>query len=95
MQDDQFEWDDAKAAANLAKHGVSFDAARPVFDDPFALILSEDSAPGEERWRMIGMSDGQVLFVVFTEPAHGRRRIISARRATRREQDAYARQAHD
>jgi len=95
MQDDQFEWDDAKAAANLAKHSVSFDEARPVFDDPFALILRDDSAPGEERWRLIGMSGGRVLFVVFSEPAHGRRRIISARRATRPEQDAYVRQAHD
>jgi uncharacterized DUF497 family protein len=95
MQDDQFEWDDAKAAANHAKHGVSFDEARPVFDDPFALVLSDDSAPGEERWRLIGMSGGRVLFAVFTEPAHGRRRIISARRATKREQDAYAKQAHD
>jgi hypothetical protein len=95
MQDDQFEWDNAKAAANLAKHGVSFDEARPVFDDPFALILSDDSAPGEERWRLIGRSGGHMLFVVFAEPPHGRRRIISARRATRREQDAYAKQADD
>jgi len=95
VQDDRFEWDDAKAAANLAKHGVNFEQARAVFDDPFALILSDDSAPGEERWRLIGMSGGHALFVVFSEPANGRRRMISVRRATRREHDAYVRQANE
>lgn len=88
-------WDLAKAAANLKKHGVSFDLASRVFGDPFALTLP-DPYPDEERWRTIGMpsSDSPVLlFVVHTggdeadpDPVG---RIISARRAEPHERKAY------
>jgi hypothetical protein len=53
MRDDRFEWDDAKAAANRRKHGVTFDMARTVFDDPDALDERDDD-PDEERWTHIG-----------------------------------------
>ncbi|HEV7267710.1 MAG TPA: BrnT family toxin [Falsiroseomonas sp.] len=86
-------WDPAKAAANHAKHGVSFDLAALVFDDPLALSLP-DPHPEADRWRTIGrpMTDlPTLLLVVHTEPgaedAPGR--IISARRATRHERRAY------
>ena len=91
MRDLRFEWDDAKAAANARKHGVTFDAARAVFDDPRALI--EVAHTGDEpRDSTIGMTGSNVLLVVSTD-RNDRIRIISARRATRHEQDRYVRQA--
>ena len=89
MQDDQFEWDDAKAADNYAKHGVRFATARRVFKDPFFLErLDTREAYDEERLVAIGMVDGELLVTVYTERSK-RTRLISARRATKHEQDDY------
>ena len=89
MQDDRFEWDDAKARANLEKHEVSFDVARRVFDDPAAVDrLDDDGTHGEDRSVITGMVAGSLLTVVYTVREE-RIRIISARKATRREQDRY------
>ena len=89
----EFEWHDAKAAANLQAHGVSFDLAKTVFKDPFAVERLDDREDyGEERFVIIGMAEGHVvLFVAYTEREE-RIRIISARRATQNEQDDYFRQ---
>ena len=81
MQDDAFEWDDAKAAENLAKHSVAFATARAVFRDPFAIERLDDRGNyGEDRFVTIGMVGGRLLSV-----AHTMRgdivRIISARGA--------------
>jgi uncharacterized DUF497 family protein len=86
----EFEWHDAKAEANLQAHGVSFDLAKTVFRDPFAVERLDDREDyGEERFVIIGMAQGNVaLFVAYTE-GEGRMRIISARRATQNEQDDY------
>ena len=86
----EFEWHDAKAEANLQAHGVSFDLAKTVFRDPFAVERLDDREDyGEERFVIIGMAQGNVvLFVAYTE-REGRMRIISARRATQNEQDDY------
>jgi hypothetical protein len=85
----EFEWDDAKASANLEKHGVSFEEAMTVFLDELALPLEDVAHP--ERVILIGESALQrTLLVVFTErDAGGRIRIISARRATKRERKHY------
>jgi hypothetical protein len=92
MKDKNFEWDDAKAAENEAKHGVSFALARSVFKDPFAIERRDDRQDyGEERFILIGMVQGVVLTVVYTLREE-RARLISARRATRLEQDDYATQ---
>lgn len=89
MQDDRFEWSDAKARANLRKHDVSFEVSTLVFDDPHSLDeLDHRTDYGEDRFSIIGMARGRILAVVFTE-REGRFRIISARKATRREQDDY------
>jgi uncharacterized DUF497 family protein len=88
----KFEWDERKAGINRAKHGVTFEAAKDVFRDPFALT-EPDRDEVEERWRIIGLIQTGVLFVVYTERSGGTIRIISARRATRHEQDRYNRQA--
>jgi uncharacterized DUF497 family protein len=89
----EFEWHRAKAEANLCAHGVSFDLARTVFRDPFAIERLDDRADyGEERFVMIGMAEGDILlFVAYTEREE-RIRIISARRATQYEQDDYFQQ---
>jgi uncharacterized DUF497 family protein len=91
MDDDEFEWDAAKAESNLVKHGVSFEVARCVFDDVFAFERCDfDSAPGEIRYVITGMVNDVILTVVYTE-RRGCTRIISARRATKHEQEEYYR----
>jgi uncharacterized DUF497 family protein len=83
-----FEWDDAKAAANLAKHGVSFEEAVTAIVDPNALFLADDSAD-EQRLVAIGISkQTRTLFVVHVERGE-RDRIISARVATPAEEALY------
>jgi uncharacterized protein len=89
MQDDLFEWDDGKALANENKHRVSFDKARLVFEDQGALDeLDEREEYTEIRSNRTGLADGRLLVVTYTE-RDDRIRIISARKATKREQDAY------
>jgi uncharacterized protein len=85
----KFDWSRSKARDNYAKHGVSFDMAKQVFKDPFAVEFLDDRQNyGEERFVIIGMADGHVLFVAYTERSDVIR-IISARRATKNEQEAY------
>jgi hypothetical protein len=85
-----FEWDDVKAAANLAKHGVDFIDAIGALADPNRIEDIDDSgAYDEERMRTIGMTRGAVLFVVTTMRDVNLCRIISARKGTRHEQDRY------
>jgi uncharacterized DUF497 family protein len=82
-----FEWDDAKAEANLDKHGVSFPEAATVFADPLAVFLDDGS--GTDRVMVIGTSlRERVLCVVHVERL-SRDRIITARIATRAERDVY------
>jgi hypothetical protein len=92
MQDDEFEWDAGKARANYAKHGVNFEMAREVFNDPLAIDGIDDRGNyGEARLIAIGRAQGEILYVVYTE-RNGRLRLISARPATKREKDDYVRQ---
>ena len=91
MQDGRFERDDAKADANRHKHGVQFEIARHVFDDPNGFDET-DNGPDELRWKRVGQTSRGMLAVIYTERAP-RTRIIAARRATRHEQGDYHRQA--
>lgn len=86
----RFEWDPAKAASNVAKHGVSFEEAASVFQDPLAISFADpDHSVGEPRHLTFGMSyAGRLLAVISTERPGGLR-IISARKATRRERGIY------
>ena len=87
-------WDQTKNRANLRAHGIDFYAATFVFDDPLA-ATREDPYPHEQRWRTTGMVGSQVVMVVHTWPDLDIRtgeevgRIISARKATRHEREAY------
>jgi uncharacterized DUF497 family protein len=89
----EFEWNSAKARANFRRHGVSFDLAKTVFKDPFAIERLDDREDhGEERFVIVGVAEAKVLlFVAYTERQE-RIRIISARRATQYEQDDYFQQ---
>jgi uncharacterized DUF497 family protein len=88
----QFEWDDQKAAANLRKHGVSFETAAKAFRDPFAVEWIDDREDyGEERTILLGQADGSILVVVYTERDE-HIRLISARKALENEKDIYYRE---
>jgi uncharacterized protein len=89
-----YSWDEAKNCSNQRKHGVSFEAATLVFDDPFHRSRLERIVEGEERWQTIGNAGGIVLLLVvhtWCEGARGEEhiRIISARRADRLERELY------
>ena len=90
----RWEWDEDKNDENRRKHRISFEIARLVFNDP--LVASRpDPFPTEQRWRTIGEVLNVVIIVVHTEPepdySRGEAvgRIISARKAERRERNAY------
>ena len=88
----KFEWDLTKATANLKKHQVSFDEAKSVFYDEFAVqFFDEEHSSNEERFLMLGMSsNARLLLVCHCEREHGEViRIISARKATKRESAFY------
>lgn len=89
-----FEWDQAKNRRNLIKHGVSFETAVLVFEDPHAVsILERAEHDAEERWRTIGWAGNVMLMLVvhvYREADDGEAiRIISARKATPRERAEY------
>lgn len=88
----RFEWDPPKAAENLKKHRISFDEAKSVFYDEFAVQFFDDQhSSEEERFLMLGMTSGaRLLIVCHCEREQGEViRIISARKATKRESAFY------
>ena len=85
-----FEWDSNKARRNLADHGVDFREAKLVFKDPLAMDFEDDRENyGEERRIILGMVGHRLLFVVYRPRDENKIRIVSARKATRRERRAY------
>ncbi|MEA5508519.1 BrnT family toxin [Crocosphaera sp. UHCC 0190] len=88
----EFEWDDKKAKANQTKHGISFEEASTVFDDPLSINFDDpDHSTGENRYLIIGLSDqGKFLFVSYTD-RNNKIRLISARLVTPKEKRYYER----
>ena len=87
-----FEWDQVKAALNKKKHGVSFEEARSIFYDEYAVqFFDEINSESEDRFLMLGLSDeARLLLVCHCEREHGNIiRIISARKATKKESKHY------
>ncbi|MBI4967328.1 MAG: BrnT family toxin [Rhodospirillales bacterium] len=87
-------WDPKKDRINRQKHGIGFETALGVFSDPFALSALDRIEDGEERWQTIGLIEGVAVVLVahvFRDDGEGDEtvRIISARRATRRERRRY------
>ena len=88
----KFEWDEAKAASNLKKHQISFEEAKSIFFDDFGVqFFDGDHSPDEERFLMLGMSsEAKLLIVCHCEREQAAViRIISARKATKRESAFY------
>jgi uncharacterized protein len=91
----RYEWDENKNERNLEKHGLSFETASLVFEDPNALSIPDRIENGEERWQTIGMIENIVIVMVAhtikleTDSQEEIIRIISARKATRAERQEY------
>jgi len=89
-----FSWDDAKNESNKTKHGISFDLAKLVFEDPLHITRQDRAESGELRWQTVGLVGNMMLLLVahtWHETSTGEEyiRIISARRATRIERKIY------
>ena len=86
-----FEWDEMKANRNVTKHGVTFEEAKTIFNDPFSLTIADpDHSHDEERWLDIGLSaEGRLLVVWYTEDSEVIR-IIGSRKARKSEEEVYA-----
>jgi uncharacterized protein len=91
----KFEWDKQKNQANIAKHNLDFADAPKVFSLPLRISLDERQDYGEDRWIGIGMLDGRVVVVVFTELDGQTIRIISLRKALSYERKRYEQYLRD
>ncbi len=85
----RFEWDDSKNAANVRKHGIDFVDAVDLFNHPMLTAMDDRYAYNEDRWIAVGLMRQMIGVVVFTERRGDVIRIISARKATRREVRLY------
>ena len=87
----EVEFDPVKDQTNLRKHGVTFEEGASALLDPMALAFEDPDAEGESRWVLVGMScHARLLTVVYTLREEERIRLVSARRATRKEANDYA-----
>jgi uncharacterized protein len=86
-----FEWDENKAERNLSKHGISFNKAKTVFDDPLYVdFYDPDHSEDEERYLIVGQSNrGRLLMIVSYTERGDSIRLISTREVTRTEREAY------
>ncbi|MBE9003672.1 BrnT family toxin [Fortiea sp. LEGE XX443] len=91
----KFEWDQQKNQANIAKHNLDFADASRVFTLPLRISLDERQDYGEDRWIGIGILDGRVVVVVFTELDEQTIRIISLRKALPYERKRYEQYLRD
>lgn len=83
-----FEWDENKNEANIAKHGLNFADASRIFHLPLRISLDERENYGEDRWIGLGILDGRVVVIVYTEPDEQTIRIISLRKALPQNENA-------
>ncbi|NET55078.1 MAG: BrnT family toxin [Symploca sp. SIO2E6] len=85
----KFKWDERKNQSNLAKHGFNFTDAFRIFNLPMLVELDDRNDYGEDRWIGIGLLDGRVVIVVYTEPNQETIRVISLRKALSYERRRY------
>jgi uncharacterized DUF497 family protein len=95
MMFDRFEWDEAKNRANLQKHGLDFADAEEMFRGGFLYEPDTREDYGERRWTGLGTIGGRVAHVVFAERGEGTIRVISLRKASRRESKEYEKAIQD
>lgn len=88
----EYDWDPDKERRNIRRHGIEFEEAKTVVDSPFSLDSRDEEHPGpDERWRVVGWSSRDRILLVVVSVGGQHPRIISARRATKRERDAFHR----
>ncbi len=88
-----FEWDEDKAKINQQRHDISFEEAKAAFDDENLVdAMDEAHSEDESRFNLIGLTERGLLFVVYTERGDDIIRIISARKATKFEEQIYAKE---
>jgi len=85
----QLDWDEAKNRRNLRKHGIDFETAILVFEDPYSMAVLDRVVYGEERWQTIGVAGDVTVVVVAHTLSEEVIRIISARKATPQERRSY------
>ncbi|MEQ1738455.1 MAG: BrnT family toxin [Methyloglobulus sp.] len=89
----KFSWDEKKNQINKSKHGISFETAKLVFDDPLHISIQDRNEKGEERWQTLGILNGVVVILVAHTIVEENNaeivRIISARKATKHEVACY------
>ncbi|AFZ54445.1 BrnT family toxin [Cyanobacterium aponinum] len=90
----KFEWDENKRQTNITKHGIDFIDARKIFDYDTVTIEDNRFNYGEQRFIAIGLLNGKIIVVVYTEISN-KIRIISARKATKNEQQIYFNEIYD
>lgn len=96
MRSDRFEWDDEKAALNVLKHGIRFEQAEEIFDDPLIATFADRShSTDEDRQISIGSTFWDEVLVVIHTTTGERIRIISARHATKAERRKFMNEKHD
>lgn len=89
MESERFSWHDRKAATNARDHGVTFEAACDVFNDPFAVEWADEREQyNEDRYIILGMVENRLLYVAYTM-RRDKIRIISARKAEPHERRLY------
>lgn len=92
MEENEFEWDEKKRQANIAKHGVDFQDVPSAFNHPYTEGFDDwHSSANETRWKIFGIVKGSVVFFVYSERC-GKKRIIMARPATKMETMLYYQQ---
>lgn len=84
-----YEWDEQKNEINISKHGVDFCDASRIFQGPLLIALDDRFEYGEDRWIGLGILDGRVVKVVYTEPDEQTRRIISVQKVLQHERKQY------
>ena len=85
----KYEWDEVKNRLNIRKHGIDFMDVPSMFQHPMVMFLDQKKDYGEDRWIGIGNLKTILAVVVFTEPNDETIRIISARKATKHEEQIY------
>jgi uncharacterized protein len=85
----KFEWDELKNELNIANHDLDFADAHQIFRMPVRISADQRQNYGEERWVGLGLLDGRVVVVIFTEPSDTTIRIISLRKALPHERNLY------
>ena len=88
----EFDWDDGKNRENIRKHGLDFADAPMAFDGPVLARLDTRQDYGEDRWVGIGLIHGRVVVLVFAQPRPEAIRVISLRKATKRESMLFERE---